>query len=277
MIEDFANDSIWEEGEDNFTERPCFGRIERITVDYLHRFVLCKGDYNENIWNWHSEHLMLDRTEGMLEYVQNYDNGKYFFHRFYDIAAIRHFLDSLDPQAMFSQTEGNPPDSVNSDIDKKTYTIIINFSDKEPVILKGTFDKKGLPSDYSEFIEKMYVLLAEFGLGDIFDDRIYARAKRRKNEYIFCSVIFNEYGKAYYYITDDESLEVEDIVLVPVGKESALKPAEIVKIDYFDKENAPYPINKVKKIIRKCTFDDLKSFVDMNDDVFFYKDPTSEK
>ena len=123
----------------------------------------------------------------------------------------------------------------------------------------------------------MYVLLAEFGLGDIFDDRIYARAKRRKNEYIFCSVIFNEYGKAYYYITDDESLEVEDIVLVPVGKESALKPAEIVKIDYFDKENAPYPINKVKKIIRKCTFDDLKSFVDMNDDVFFYKDPTSEK
>ena len=72
-------------------------------------------------------------------------------------------------------------------------------------------------------------------------------------------------------------LEVEDIVLVPVGKESALKPAEIVKIDYFDKENAPYPINKVKKIIRKCTFDDLKSFVDMNDDVFFYKDPTSEK
>ncbi len=277
MIEDLANGGIWENGAENFAESSCLNRIERITVDYLHRSVFNEDAYNEAVRFWHSEHLMLDRSEGMLEYVQNYDNGKCFFRRFYDIDAIWKFLDSLDSQNLFLQTEGNPPDAVESDANKKTYTIIVNFYNKESLVLKGTFDKKGLPSDYAKFIEEIYDLLAKFGLGDIFDENTYARAKRKKNEYIFCSVIFSEYGKTYYYITDDDDLKTGDPVLVPVGEENLLKPAEIVKIEYFDKSNAPYPMEKVKKIIRKCTFDDLKSFVDVDGDVYFCENKHSEK
>ena len=36
-------------------------------------------------------------------------------------------------------------------------------------------------------------------------------------EYIFCSVIFGEKGKPYYYLTIDDSIEVGDYVEVLVS------------------------------------------------------------
>ena len=69
------------------------------------------------------------------------------------------------------------------------------------------------------------------------------------DEYIFCSVVFNEGGKAYYYLSDDEDVRCGDYVTVPVGKRNEENTGRVVKIDIFKGSNAPIPVDSLKYII----------------------------
>lgn len=60
---------------------------------------------------------------------------------------------------------------------------------------------------------------------------------------------FTEGGKSYYYISDDDTIEVGDLVIVPVGEYEHTATVEVVNIEYFSEEKAPFPIEKVKPII----------------------------
>ena len=92
-------------------------------------------------------------------------------------------------------------------------------------------------------------------MGEILDHSVYSKARRRQSEYIYCSVIFDEGYKSYYYLTDDDSIEIGDFVLVPAGNHEAV--VEVVNIEYFSEDDVPLPIEKTKRIIRKCTDDDF--------------------
>lgn len=87
---------------------------------------------------------------------------------------------------------------------------------------------------------------------------MYGKVKRRTTDYIYCSVVFDEGQKSYYYLTEDDSIEVGDFVLVPVGKDNHEAVVEVVNIEYFSEENIPLPIEKTKKIIRKCKAEDFE-------------------
>ena len=63
--------------------------------------------------------------------------------------------------------------------------------------------------------------------------------------------------KSYYYIADDDSIEVGDYVVVPVGNDHHRSVAEVVKVEFFAEEDVPFPIEKTKHIIRKCTDEDF--------------------
>ncbi|MEG1869182.1 MAG: hypothetical protein RR219_09700, partial [Clostridiales bacterium] len=121
----------------------------------------------------------------------------------------------------------------------------------------GTYDKNGLPEDFPELMESIWDFIRFYGMGEILDPSVYEKARRKIGEYIFCSVEFDESSKSYYYLTEDESLEIGDLVLVPVGKEANTSLAQIVDIEYFSKDNVPFPLEKVKSIIRKCTDEDF--------------------
>ena len=77
-----------------------------------------------------------------------------------------------------------------------------------------------------------------------------------QGKYIFCKVQFKDSYKHYTYQTDDETLATGDIVDVPVGKNNDVTQARIVEIGYFDEYEAPFPIDKIKKIIGKHLADD---------------------
>ncbi len=51
--------------------------------------------------------------------------------------------------------------------------------------------------------------------------------------------------------------KVFDFVLVPAAKDNHEAVVEIVDIEYFSEENVPFPVEKTKRIIRKCTDDDF--------------------
>lgn len=99
----------------------------------------------------------------------------------------------------------------------------------------------------------MFDFIRFYGLGEILDPSVYRKVKRRKSEYIFCSVTFDEGYKSYYYLTDDDSIEIGDFVLVPAGKNNHEAVAEVMNIEYFGEENVPLPIEKTNRIIHKCT------------------------
>lgn len=60
-----------------------------------------------------------------------------------------------------------------------------------------------------------------------------------------------------YKISRKYEIEGGDLVLVPAGKDNHETVVEVVRIEYFSKETVPLPIEKTKRIIRKCTDDDL--------------------
>ena len=77
----------------------------------------------------------------------------------------------------------------------------------------------------------------------------------REGKYIFCKVQFKGSYKSYTYQADDETLAVGDIVDVPVGRNNDITQAKLVEIGYFDEYEAPFPIDRIKKIIGKHTAD----------------------
>ena len=65
------------------------------------------------------------------------------------------------------------------------------------------------------------------------------------------------HGLRYYYIADDDSIEVGDFVIVPAGADNHEAIVEVVKKEYFAESAVPLPTEKTKHIIRKCTEDDF--------------------
>ena len=76
--------------------------------------------------------------------------------------------------------------------------------------------------------------------------------------YIYCRVIFEENGKSYYYLTDDEEIKPLDLVVVPVGIDGREKIAQVIKVEKYTIHTVPYPLDKIKKIIRKCKLTDFR-------------------
>ena len=69
------------------------------------------------------------------------------------------------------------------------------------------------------------------------------------HEYIFCSVVFSEGGKAYYYLSDDQNIQPGNYVTVPVGRQNEENTARVVKVEVFQGNNAPVPVDCLKYII----------------------------
>lgn len=60
-------------------------------------------------------------------------------------------------------------------------------------------------------------------MGELLDPAVYGRARRRTSDLMYCAVEFEEDGRRYHYISDDEEIAVGDFVLVPAGKETAAR------------------------------------------------------
>ena len=83
-------------------------------------------------------------------------------------------------------------------------------------------------------------------------------------KYIYLSVCFQSGGKAYCYRTEDRSIKVNDVVMVPVPGEPD-KPAIVAGVDIVTEKDAPYPPDKIKMITGRADRKNRKVFdgVDM--------------
>lgn len=235
--------------------------ITKITLDY-HRISKIKPKEvpDDATWEYvtwdYTEHLIIDRGTATLEHIQNIGTGCKVFHKYEIEDGIDSLLDNFDAEELFSHIKGNPDDVIDTPDEAKDYKITINYNKKPQQIITGSFDKNGLPEDFADFVKTVFNFINFYGIGEIFNPSIYGKTRRRKSDYIFCSVHFDEGYKSYYYLTDDDSIEVGDFVIVPAGKDNHEAVVEVVNIEYFGEENVPLPVKKTKRIIRKCTDND---------------------
>lgn len=236
--------------------------INKITLDY-HRITKIKpkevpGDADWEFVTWdYTERLIIDRETETLEHIQNIGTGCKVSRKYEIEGGIESLLENFDTEDLFSTIKGNPDDVIETPNETKDYTITIDYKKNPQRIITGSYDKNGLPEDFLDFAETVFDFIRFYGLGEILDPSVYGKAKHRKSEHIYCSVTFVEGYKSYYYITEDDSIEIGNFVLVPVWKDNHEVVAEVVDIEYFSEENVPLPVEKTKRIIRKCTEDDF--------------------
>ena len=102
---------------------------------------------------------------------------------------------------------------------------------------KLPFIKNEIMAHRSEMSDESYEYFLE--LTGCYDEKTYT----------FCSVVFNEGGKSYYYLSDEDDVRCGDTVVVFVGKDEIEKTARVVKVEKFKGKNAPIPVDSLKYIV----------------------------
>ena len=69
--------------------------------------------------------------------------------------------------------------------------------------------------------------------------------------YLVCEVVLFDINCRYNYLVENLDIHCGDQVVVPVGKDNHEVIGYITKLDCYTRETSPYPIEKMKKIIRK--------------------------
>lgn len=232
-------------------------RIENIKIEYFRSTkikpkVIPEGATREYVtWNY-SESIEIDRKTEIISHIQNIAQECSVKREYHVGEGVSSFLDELDADDFFASIEGNSPNTIHNPLETKTYTITVSFMNGEPRVLRGTFDKHGLPEDFPDFAERLYDFMRFYGDGEMLDPTVFEKTLRKQDDLIFCNVQFEKYGKTYCYLTTDESIEAGDTVVVPVGSDNHESVASVESIEYHTAEDAPFPVEKIKSVIRKC-------------------------
>ena len=115
---------------------------------------------------------------------------------------VESLLEDLDVETLFEHVEGNPGNVMVDPLESRNYTIRVLTKKGNEKNIQGTYDKKELPDDWSEFIGSVFDFLTFYGWGDIMNPSVYGKIRRTSNDTIYCSVTLDEGCKTYYYIQD---------------------------------------------------------------------------
>ncbi len=226
-----------------------YEKIKRIIVEYKGCRVIAPGT-EMDITMRSEDKIVIDWDEETIEYSQKIAEQIEITRKLHIIEGVRDFLNAYEPDSIFTIFDDSE-DIVEAPEKTPNYKIIVEFKRQEPRIIKGKYYKYGLPIDWPEFIEDLREFIFFYGIGDVFDSDLYERTFPKDTDVIFLSVRFGDYGKPYYYITDDDSIEVGSRVIVPVGNEGTERIVEVIKKEYYEADKVPMPLDKVKSIVSK--------------------------
>lgn len=246
LVRDTLDDQTLFVFDDNAYEK-----IKRITIDYKFTSVIIPADNSDDITWEYSDHLVIDRETETIEDVLKLAEQCDVTRKYHVAEGVTSFLDDLDIEGLFTEFNEPEEDVLPSPEGTAVYEIKVEFHRQEPRIISGAYDKQGLPKDWPEFIEDLYRFISFYGFGEMFDEKQYAKTYRKKNDYIFLSVKFGGYGKPYYYLTDDDTIQVGDQVEVPVGSDGTERIVTVSKKEYFSEDKLPMPKEKVKSILSR--------------------------
>ena len=230
-------------------------KIDRITIEYSRVTKydkpkeLSDNEYDYITWDY-SEKLTIDRETETIEYFRKIGSECDTTWKYHVGGGVEQLLDETDAD-MFEDIEGNPSDAIDNPKESKTYTITIDFAHLPSKTITGSFDRRGLPTEWASFANDLREFLLFYGEGELLDHRFYEAQKLCPGDIIYLSVSFGDTYKTYYYKTEDNSIDVGDLVVVPVGTDGKERIVKVVKKEYFQAASLPMPLEKVKAVIEK--------------------------
>lgn len=151
--------------------------VKRIKVLY-HRVtkIKPKESISENtehvVWDY-SESLLIDRLYESIEHIQNIGTGCSVTRKYKVEGDIESLLEDLDVESLFEHIKGNPEDVVIDPLENRDYTIKVFSKQGKEKVIHGSYNKKGLPDDWDEFIESVFNFMTFHGWGEIMNPSVY--------------------------------------------------------------------------------------------------------
>lgn len=217
-----------------------FWRITKLDLLMAHEQYI-----EESIWSY-QETMEMSREKETLAIHKEIDQDSDVTKVYHSHIDVPNLIDICEN--CFKNWE---PDPVEINDMLPRYDINILYRSGMKKTITANFNRRGLPDKWSDFARMLLQFMSAYdGYSEMLNPEVYARGVR-EGEYIFCSVVFSDSGKEYYYQTDDDTLQIGDKVVVPAGSNNEEKTVMITGISYFTTETLPISLEKVKHIIRK--------------------------
>lgn len=72
-----------------------------------------------------------------------------------------------------------------------------------------------------------------------------------KTIYTYCGVLLPFSNRAFSYRTEDDTIQIGDVVIVPVGRDNEEMEGKVVSVGKYARAGVPYPVEKTKYILKK--------------------------
>lgn len=244
--------------EDLFVSDGCPDRIEEVEFRYHQKTAIYpKGVGDKPVFLELHESLTIDRKTETMKHVHGLSPECQVTNIYHICEGISNLLDELGDLDL-TDREGNPPDAVDDPDDVKEYSLKMRWRSGRLDQMNGSYDRLSLPKDFPELVEKVWKFTCFYGLGDFFNEDAYNRKKRRESDLIFCKVIFSDVGREYTYLADEDIYEKGDFAWAPAGRENKKKIVRVTDVVYLQPEEAPFPLEKTKKLIRRLPPEDYE-------------------
>lgn len=205
---------------------------------YANEYETCIHDTNE----W-----LLISSQGSITYNRRIANTGRISLQYELKDKVVEFLKLYEDQSVFSHPKGDSPDTVQDEI-RKTYKIVVTRDSGDTSVLKGSFDKDGLPDNWADFVGRLTDFFQGQSLGILFDSRSYNKVLRKSNEVAFCGVDIDGAVGTRCYRCGDEICE-GDAVVVPTPMKHTMAIGRVVEIRHCPKDQIPKDMARVQEAL----------------------------
>jgi len=197
----------------------------------------------------YSESWQLDHEKEQLIIKQNVGTNCAVTHQ-YDVQSGMDWV-FRSVQWCLESNDWNDTEKFDDDTGARFFDLTAEYYNGTIVHHQGIYNRVGMPEAlWIDLIDTIHNFIRFYGYGEMLDKGYFLRA-RKPDEIKYCSVSFYDGGDTYYYQTDDDTIEIGDSVIIPVGATNAESIGIVEEIDFFLSEDVPFPLEKTKSIIRK--------------------------
>ena len=216
-----------------------------------------KADYVT--WNY-KEQIVIDRKDHSFAQYVVIGKGCKIAHEYYVEGGIENLLDSFDGDNLFRIVPKTPDNVINNPDDISLYRITVGYRNESEYMVEGVFDQYGLPEDYDMFVTALLKFMGfyNFGLGETLLKLNYNKKRRCEGQYIYLTCIFEEHGKTYFYRTEDDTIDINDFLIVEAGSDNHKAIVKVVGVEYYDEDSVPFPVSKTRSILRRAEESDFE-------------------
>lgn len=218
----------------------------RSREDFIEKLIISFNDSDED----YTEKLTMSREDDTITYQRWAGDGTDISSTYHMPANISAILDNLNI-ADFTETIPGLPDDVVADDDNRYghFTCSLVLRNLAPVTFSGDYEKYCLPEPWADLMHMLHQIMDVPAIGVIPSQEFWNRRRRREGDVIYLSVTFTGNNHEYNYLTDDDSIEAGDYVIVPVGDDNDEQIVRVTAKNYYQPDEVPYPLDRVKRII----------------------------